>query len=98
MGSRLLAAFRRAGLPVPRMIAGDRVEGGPDSAGYEQVAAILAHLVPILERSGMATAAEIGIETLAQRLREEALALDQCIVYPTLIGAWCTSQTADHLA
>jgi hypothetical protein len=89
MGSRLLATFRQAGLPVPRMIAGGRVEGGPDSVGYEQLAAILGRLAPILEQSGLATTAEIGIEIMAQRLREEAVALNQCIVFPTLIGAWC---------
>ena len=50
---------------------------------------ILGRLVPVLERSGLATAAEIRIETMAQRLREEAIALGQCIVFPTLIGAWC---------
>jgi hypothetical protein len=71
------------------MIAAGRVEGGSDSAVYEQLAAILERLLPVLERSGLATAAEIGIETLAHRLREEAVALQQCIVFPTLIGAWC---------
>jgi len=66
-----------------------RWSSGPDSAGYEQLASILGRLVPVLERSGLATAAELGIETMAQRLREEAIALGQCIVFPTLIGAWC---------
>jgi 2-polyprenyl-3-methyl-5-hydroxy-6-metoxy-1,4-benzoquinol methylase len=89
MGSRLFATFQQAGLPPPKMIAAGRVEGGPDSACYEQLAAILERLLPVLERSGLATAAEVGIATLALRLREEAAALQQCIVFPTLIGAWC---------
>jgi hypothetical protein len=40
------------------------------------------------ERFGVATAEEIGIATLAERLRSETVAHDACIMLPPLVGAW----------
>ncbi|MBV8899288.1 MAG: class I SAM-dependent methyltransferase [Verrucomicrobia bacterium] len=88
MGSRLFATYLCAGLPAPRMIATGRLEGGPDSPAYEYLAETVRSLIPMIERFDVATAAEIGIETLAARLREEAVAGNRCIFPPLLIGAW----------
>ena len=41
-----------------------------------------------MERTGVASAAEVGVETLAARLRDEAVALDATLAPPPLIGAW----------
>jgi hypothetical protein len=38
-----------------------RIEGGPDSIGYE----LMAEMLPLLSRLKVVTAAEIGLETLA---------------------------------
>jgi ubiquinone/menaquinone biosynthesis C-methylase UbiE len=89
MGSKLFATFLRAGLPAPQMIATARLEGGPDSPVYEYLAETVRSLMPMLERFEVATSAEIDIESLAARLREEAVAADHCIFAPLLIGAWC---------
>ena len=88
MGSKLFATFRKAGLPAPQMMVAGRVEGGPDSPVYDYLAAILRSLLPMAERLGVATAAEIEIETLAERLRDEAVQHNACIMPPPLIGAW----------
>ena len=85
---RLSQTFRQAGLPAPHMIQAARVESGPDAMIYEQAAQVTRTLLPLLERTGVATAEEIDIETLAARLRHESLALDATLVSPTLIGAW----------
>lgn len=87
-GLKLGRIFAEAGLPAPRMILGARVERGPDSPAYDQVTQITRTLLPLMERTGVATADEVDIETLAARLREEALALDATLVSPSFIGAW----------
>jgi ubiquinone/menaquinone biosynthesis C-methylase UbiE len=90
MGGKLYQTFLAAGLPVPQMIAGSRVEGGSDSFAYEYVAQTVRSLLPVAERVGATTRAEVEIDTLADRLRAEALGSSACIMLPTLIGAWAT--------
>lgn len=87
-GLKLSRIFQEAGLPAPRMILGARVEADPDSPIYDQVAAVTRSLQPLMERLGIATAADIGIDTLAGRIREETVALNATLVSPSLIGAW----------
>jgi ubiquinone/menaquinone biosynthesis C-methylase UbiE len=88
MGGKLYRTFLAAGLPAPQMIAGARVEGGADAFAYDYVAATVRSLLPAAERVGAATAAEVEIGTLADRLRAEALRSSACIMLPPLIGAW----------
>ena len=88
MGLKLGRVFEDAGLPTPQMLLGARVERGPDSIVYEQVAQITRTLLPVMERTGVATAEAVGIDTLASRIREEALRLRATLVSPSLIGAW----------
>ena len=47
---------------------------GPDSAAYDRYATLTRSLQPKIIEYGLATAAEIDIDTLEQRLREEAMA------------------------
>lgn len=88
MGDKLFATFTAAGLPAPRMTAAGRVEGGPDSPVYACIAETLRSLLPTIERAGIATAAEVDVDTLAERLRRESLANDACMMLPPVIGAW----------
>ena len=88
MGMRLYATFTAAGLPAPQMIAAGRVESEPDSPAFDYFAATMQSLLPVTERLGIATAAEIDIDTLSQRLRVEAVNNGACITPPLLIGAW----------
>jgi ubiquinone/menaquinone biosynthesis C-methylase UbiE len=87
-GSRLARIFEVAGLPTPQMILHARVERGPDSPIYTLVAQLTRVMLPLMQRTEVATAEEVGVETLAERMREEAVALDATLVYPALIGAW----------
>jgi ubiquinone/menaquinone biosynthesis C-methylase UbiE len=87
MGSKLYATFRAAGF-TPRLTGTCRIESGPDSIVYQFAAQTLSSLLPTMEKYGIATADEIGIATLADRLRAEAIAGDHCILMPRLIGAW----------
>jgi SAM-dependent methyltransferase len=88
MGSKLLATFLAAGLPRPAMISAARVESGPDSPIHALNAQILRSLLPLLERAGVATAEEVGIDTLADRLQQEATEIERVTFSPRMVGAW----------
>jgi SAM-dependent methyltransferase len=93
-GLKLARIYRGAGLPAPRTLQGARVESGPDSAVYAYVEQTTRTLLPLMERTGVATAGEVGLDTLAARLREEVVAADATVVPPPLIGAWTRKPAA----
>ena len=88
MGTKLYATFLHAGLPAPNMTAATPIACGPTSPGYEDMVRVLRSLLPLIERSGIANIAEIGIDTLAERLREDAVANDRVIFLSRVVGAW----------
>lgn len=87
-GLKLPRIFRAAGLPAPTMIQGARVEHGPAAEAYRELAGITRTLLPLIEQTGVATAAEVDVATLSERLRAEAVANDSTLVSPAYIGAW----------
>ena len=87
-GLKLGRIFEEAGLPAPQMVLGARVERGPDAQVYEQVTQVTRTLLPLMERTGVATIDEVDIDSLAARLRDEIVGLDATVVAPSLIGAW----------
>ena len=88
IGMRVPAIYRAAGLPMPTLLAMSRVEGGPESAGYGYMAQTVRSLLPMAEKLGVTTAAALDLETLADRLRAEALAVDGVFHLPELLAAW----------
>jgi ubiquinone/menaquinone biosynthesis C-methylase UbiE len=88
MGPRLFSTFLGAGLPSPQMIAASRVEGGPDTIAYDYLAETLRSLLPLMERLGITTSDELEVDTLAERLRNEAVSNSACMMLPPLVGAW----------
>ena len=88
MGFKLRSAFVEAGLPEPRMELNAPVGGGPLWGGYEFAAGTVRTLLPLLERFGIATAEEVGVETLAARLREEMVASGGVGKPPEMVSAW----------
>lgn len=88
MGPKLFATFRDAGLPEPQMMGAISVVSGPDSVGYENLAGLVRAALPALERYGIATAAEVDIDTLEDRLREEAVIGHRIYLFPPLLSAW----------
>jgi hypothetical protein len=89
MGKKLYSVFRAAGL-TPRLSGATRIESGPNSIVYPFAAQTLLSLLPAIQRLGIASPAELGIETLADRLRADAIAGDHCILMPRLVGAWAS--------
>jgi ubiquinone/menaquinone biosynthesis C-methylase UbiE len=88
MGMRLAGLYRAAGLPAPSMMGMSRIETGPDSPAYEYLAQTLRSLLPLIEKTGVATKEQIGIDTLAARMREQAVAVNAVVRVPELIAAW----------
>jgi SAM-dependent methyltransferase len=88
MGLKLGRVFEDAGLPTPQMLLGARVERGPDAMVYDQLTQITRTLLPLMEQTGVASAEAVGIETMAARLREEALTSRATLVAPSLVAAW----------
>jgi ubiquinone/menaquinone biosynthesis C-methylase UbiE len=88
MGMRLAGLYREAGLPPASMLAMSRVETGPDSPVYEYMAQTVSSLLPLIEKTGVATREEVGIDTLAARMREQAVAANAVLRVPELIAAW----------
>ena len=62
-------------LLAARMVGSDGAVLGID----EDMVRVLRSLLPLIERSGIANIAEIGIDTLAERLRADAVANDRVI-------------------
>lgn len=90
MGSMLHGVYRAAGL-TPHLYGTCRIESGPDAVAYDFAAQALHTLMPAIEKHGIATVAEVDPATIADRLREAAVAGDHCIFLPRLIGAWATA-------
>jgi SAM-dependent methyltransferase len=88
MGSRLHSAFHGAELPAPQMIAAARVESGPNSLAYAAVSRVVSSAAPMMERLGVATTAELELDTLEARLRDEIVQTGAVVYMPTFIGAW----------
>jgi SAM-dependent methyltransferase len=89
-GPSLFRVFRAAGLPGPDLLVETIAGGGPDApaSGW---ATIVAGLVPLMERLGVATPAEVGPETLGARLLAETLSNDGCVILPLMTGAWAAT-------
>lgn len=94
MGTRLYSTLLHAGLPPPSMIAATQIACGPSSPGYEYITGVVRSLLPVIERSGIASAAEVGIDSLAQRLRADALANERVAFLPRIVGAWTAAGEA----
>ena len=87
-GLKLGRIFEEAGLARAADDPGARVERGPDAQVYEQVTQVTRTLLPLMQRTGVATIDEVDIDSLAARLRDEIVGLDATVVAPSLIGAW----------
>lgn len=89
MGLGLFTAFRAAGLPAPNLLVEAFAQGGPDAPAWAW-ANVISAAVPLMERFGVATRAEVDPPTLADRLLAETLGLDGCVIGPPMTGAWAT--------
>ncbi len=87
MGIGLYRAFVDAGLPPPAMHLESPIGAAETWAGYRYMATIFQSLLPLLEKYGLATAEQVGLDTLAARLREEVLASKRPFLLPLHVTA-----------
>lgn len=87
MGMRLYATYRAAGLPEPELETGRFLGGGPGFTLYAQGAMVVRSLLPVIVANDIATAEQIDIETLEERLRAEIVAGGGVASSPMLVGA-----------
>jgi ubiquinone/menaquinone biosynthesis C-methylase UbiE len=87
LGYRLYNDFMSAGLTEPTMADFSHI-GGPSWPGFEIMAGLIRSSLPLIEKFSIASAEEIDIDTLAKRLRAEAVATGSLARSLTIVGAW----------
>lgn len=89
MGTKLHSAFVDAGLGSPTMRLEAPVGGMPVTLPWLEIfKELIATLLPEMERLGVATAAQVGLETLVERIGSEAISTTSLIIGHSQIGAW----------
>jgi hypothetical protein len=89
LGVKLHSTFVAAGLPAPSMRVGAVVDGGVNGTGHLQlVTDLIETLLPAMERLEVATAADVGVKTLSERIRREVTSSCSVIFAHSEIGAW----------
>lgn len=88
MGRKLMDTFLRAGLPTPTLCEETAVGAGPNYPGYRWIANTMRSLAPMAQRLGVTRINALGpLESLADRIREEALSRNLLVWSPSYLGA-----------
>jgi SAM-dependent methyltransferase len=88
MGLELRGAFLAAGLSAPQLRSEQDVGGGLDWLGYEALADVTRAVLALITGTGLATAEELDVESLAARLRAGVVAAGGVAASPALVGAF----------
>jgi len=88
LGANLPRVFADAGLPVPHAIAAQHLTTGPESPEYEYIALILRTMLPLIRRFGIATEAEVDVDSFEERLRQDSLRHGVIWSSIRMVGAW----------
>jgi ubiquinone/menaquinone biosynthesis C-methylase UbiE len=91
MGAQLPQVFRAAGLANPQTIARTRIEAAPAIEGTSYLTATVGSLLPMMEKLGVARAADVQIDTLAARMQQSLVESNATLVMPLMVGAWTRS-------
>lgn len=87
MGFELHRVFTEAGIGEPDMRLEARVVSAANDDVHDYAESTLRSMLPTLVESGTATEDEIGIDTLAQRLRAEAVAAGSVLKVSDMVSA-----------
>jgi ubiquinone/menaquinone biosynthesis C-methylase UbiE len=87
-GAKLHTLFCRAGLGTPRLALGAPLGVADDTEILAYVVETWRSIFPVAERLGLVPEELADIDTLRQRLHDEAAAAQAVVVMPPLICAW----------
>src|SRR5581483_5588202 len=93
LGLELYPLFVSAGFPDTRLRMGGYICGGLDNPLCEHIADVVGSLMPAMEKFGIASAEELDVDGLADRLRREVSENGGVITSPSLVGAWSRKQS-----
>jgi SAM-dependent methyltransferase len=96
LGLEMHSVFLDAGLPEPTMRMDAIVSGEENSPVFALLGEAVRTLVPTLEKLNIASAAQVQIETLTDRMRKEVVAKRGVAMSYGLVGAWA-NKPATHL-
>jgi SAM-dependent methyltransferase len=88
LGARLAQVMRRAGLDGATTLGVQGYCEPGDRDGPRMAAGIIRTLLPVLEKTGVATRDEVDIDTLDDRIAQDCITHDVIFKFPTLVGAW----------
>jgi 2-polyprenyl-3-methyl-5-hydroxy-6-metoxy-1,4-benzoquinol methylase len=88
LGARLAQVMRRAGLDGTTMLGLQKYCEAGDRDGPQMAAGIIRTLLPVLDKTGVATPDEVDIDTLEDRIARDCINHDVIFKFPTLVGAW----------
>lgn len=88
MGRQLFGAFLAAGLPAPKMRDEALVGGDPDFGGYAWLAGVTRSLAPLMAKLAIADVDRLGLDTLTDRIRDDAVAGGAVVWTPSFVGAY----------
>jgi hypothetical protein len=87
-GRSLIDVFTGAGLPAPALSDEAIAGGGPNFAGYSWLANTLRSLAPLADKLGVQRAAALDLESLVDRMRDEAVSRNLMVWTPAYVSAY----------
>lgn len=88
IGTQLYHLFMEAGFRFAESYAEYSIDGGSDSPFYEWLAESLRSILPRAEALGIVRSEDVDIDTLADRLKAEAVALRSSFPAPAMVGCF----------
>jgi ubiquinone/menaquinone biosynthesis C-methylase UbiE len=88
MGLNLYRTFLAANLTNVGLRLDTLVGAGPDFEGYRIIAESMRSILPILEKSSIATAEQVGADTLERRLRAAVVSTNALVTWSPIFGVW----------
>jgi SAM-dependent methyltransferase len=95
IGARLALLLRDAGVTDLKTYGVQSYLPPDDPAGPALLAGVVRSLAPKIVAEGIATEAEIGLETLHERIAAEVRRADAVVIPPALVGAWGRAPASD---
>ena len=87
LGPLLWRLFRDVGLEEPRLVVRQKLHPAPCREGVRWVSELVRSLIPEMQRLGVATEEEVGIETLEEKLHQQLLSREATLCTPLVVGA-----------